>query len=88
MEERKRKRREDTSTPSAVPSAQNGGGGDGDKNGEGPSSPGVVDAHRRIRRRFKQSRPVADVGGGGGEGSGMDRAVLQSVFGGGREKKT
>lgn len=89
MEERKRKRREDTDTASAAPSAiQNGGGGNGGENGEGPSSPGVVDTHRRIRRRFKQSRPVADVGGGGGERSGMDRAVLKSVFGGGREKET
>lgn len=75
MEERKRKRREDAAGADGAPTASSAGG-DG-----GEARPGVGDAHRRIRRRFKQSSPVADVGGQGG----MDKAVLQSVFGG---KKT
>lgn len=82
MEERKRKRREDETGAVSAPAAPTGQGAAprvGDAQGE--ARPGVGDAHRRIRRRFKQSSPVADVGGGGGEK--MDAAVLRSVFGGG-----
>lgn len=95
MEERKRKRsQEQVGVSDAVRAIENGGGGGGGEkgggveNGEASPAPGVGDAHRRIRRRFKQSRPVSDVGGGGGEKGGMDRAVLQSVFGGNRQKRT
>lgn len=78
MEERKRKRREadtDAALAGAGPSASK----PVDRS-EAPRSVGVGDSHQRIRRRFKQSSPVADVGGGGG---GVDRTVLRSVFGGG-----
>ena len=80
MEERKRKRREDDAGAPGASGALPGGGGGGGGRGEGDARKGVGDSHRRIRRRFKQSTPVADVGGGG-EG-GMDAAVLRSVFGG------
>lgn len=90
MEERKRKRREgeagkikDGSGSGSGSVATGGGGSKAPRNGEEvqgeTSRPGVGDAHRRIRRRFKQSSPVADVGGGGA--GGMDAAVLRSVFG-------
>eukprot|EP00903_Cladosiphon_okamuranus_P016561 g15278.t1 len=86
MEERKRKRREDnpaagdrsggTAGVQARKPAQPEGGGGGGEGGAG----GVGDSHQRIRRRFKQSSPVADVGGG--DGGEMDATVLRSVFGG------
>lgn len=76
MEERKRNRREAEAGAGGAPTTSSTGGGGVE------ARPGVGDAHRRIRRRFKQSSPVADVGGGGK--GGMDSAVLRSVFG---EKK-
>ncbi|CAB1117754.1 unnamed protein product [Ectocarpus sp. CCAP 1310/34] len=94
MEERKRKRRQDGSddnnsasaastigggSPAAVAAAKlTAGGGEGVPGNPAPA--GVGDSHRRIRRRFKQSNPVGDVGGGGG--GGMDAKVLRSLFGG------
>lgn len=86
MEERKRKRREgeakeDAARDMAVeaPSVKN--------DRLDPPAPGVGDAHKRIRRRFKQSKPIADVAGGGNEESSMDPSVLKSVFGSGRDRK-
>ncbi|CAM9168907.1 unnamed protein product [Pylaiella littoralis] len=92
MEERKRKRKEDDAgrapAPGAGPSAGNlaerggtprSGGGEA-RAQEGEPARRVGDSHQRARRRFKQSSPVADVGGGGG---GVDLTVLRSVFGGG-----
>ncbi len=73
MEERKRKRREENPGPPAT------GLEGGQAKDAAPAR--VGDSHQRIRRRFKQSSPVADVGGG--DGGGMDATVLRSVFGGG-----
>eukprot|EP00752_Nemacystus_decipiens_P003066 g2842.t1 len=85
MEERKRKRREENPPPLAERSV--GAAGDGARashtapaGGVGGEGGGVGNSHQRIRRRFKQSSPVADVGGGGG--AEMDTTVLRSVFGG------
>lgn len=76
MEERKRKRREDNTGSTHAPPTSDRGAGNLEP--EHDAERGVGDAHRRIRRRFKQSTPVSDVGGGSG---GMDKSVLRSVFG-------
>lgn len=90
MEERKRKRREENPGPDAAGLEGTGGGGAPRTSGEGAQAKNaaparVGESHQRIRRRFKQSSPVADVGGG--DGGGMDATVLRSVFGGGGGSK-
>lgn len=74
MEERKRKKQE-----------QEGANGKVTADGAEVGQTGVADSHRRIRRRFKQSSPVADVGGGGSKG--LDADVLRSVFGASGESR-
>ncbi|CAM9487847.1 unnamed protein product [Choristocarpus tenellus] len=74
MEERKRKQREEQAQKMIGQNSTGQG-----VMGNGAVAGGDVDVHRRVRRRFKQARPVADAGGG--ERGGMDPSVLQSVFG-------
>lgn len=83
MEERKRKKQEQegANRKAATP----GDGGKATADGAEVGQTGVADSHRRIRRRFKQSSPVADVGGGGGKD--LDTDVLRSVLGAGGERR-
>lgn len=70
MEERKRKRNTEL--------RQEGGGTTSISGGAGEEA---GDAHRQIKRRFKQSKPVLDVSSGGKDAGALDQAVLRSVFG-------
>lgn len=81
MEERKRRRQEEEDSVAVAGNSNAAGKPIPPKDTAGRSNSSIDKVHKRIRRQFRQSRPVADVGGGGSAAASMDSGVLMAVFG-------